>query len=179
MLTGAHIPPLKRSQDPVVRFFGAQNAQIKISRDWCAGIQQPLEQSNLSDRVQPAGTLYHRSCSQPCLSNCLTSPAMLLHQTAATARLRMRSSCANCSVLYVGTSPGILQACRCGADAVLFLPPQLASLITRLTPATFQNPLLTVTTTLAGHHVPRSIILEWLTVSVRDLTRAALVEPRK
>ncbi len=38
---------------------------------------------------------------------------------------------------------------------------------------------MTVTNTLAGHNVPRSTILEWLTVSIRDLTRAAIVEPRK
>ena len=56
---------------------------------------------------------------------------------------------------------------------------QLASLILRLTPEQWQNPLLQVLTTLAGHRVSRSLIFEWLEIAIRDVQRGALVEPRK
>lgn len=56
---------------------------------------------------------------------------------------------------------------------------QLASLILRLTPKQFPDPLLRVLSLLAGHQASRVLVLEWLEIAIRDIGRGALVEPRK
>lgn len=67
---------------------------------------------------------------------------------------------------------------RTFADGAAILA-QLASLILRLAPKQWSNPLLVVVTTLAGHRVEKALIFEWLEIAIRDIQRGALIEPRK
>ena len=78
----------------------------------------------------------------------------------------------------VSYTSGLGGATRTFADNATILS-QLASLILRLTPKQWPNPLLVVVTTLAGHRVEKALIFEWLEIAIRDIQRGALIEPRK
>lgn len=132
LLDASVLPGVRISQNAVVRFFGAHNAHIKISRFW----------ETLPEELRPA----------------------LLSQT-----LRLTSEAASPASPYAGDNNVVLRK----------LFSSLASLILRLTPREWPNPLLQVLTTLAGHGVPKSTIFEWLETAIRDVQRGALVEPRK
>ncbi|KAJ9116745.1 hypothetical protein QFC20_000680 [Naganishia adeliensis] len=123
---------LLRHPNPIVRFFGAQNAQTKIARDW----------DTLPVELQP----------------------VLLDQ-----QLRLTSEAASPSSPYYAENKIVLRK----------LFSTLASLILRLTPKQFPDPLLKVISILAGHHASRVLVLEWLETAIRDVARGALVEPRK
>lgn len=55
----------------------------------------------------------------------------------------------------------------------------LAGLILRMTPNEFPSPILRVITVLSGRGVKRVVILEFLEIVIHDISRGALVEPRK
>jgi hypothetical protein len=82
--------------------------------------------------------------------------------------------------LFSSVSPIVILggSARMLADDAVILS-QLASLILRLTPKQWSNPLLVVVTTLAGHRVDKALIFEWLEIAIRDIQRGALIEPRK
>ncbi|KAJ9120790.1 hypothetical protein QFC22_002724 [Naganishia vaughanmartiniae] len=92
-----------------------------------------------------------------------------LHPVVLNQQLRMASEAASPSSPYYRENSIVLRK----------LFSTLASLILRLTPKRFPDPLLTVLSLLAGHRAPRTVILEWLEIAVRDVGRGALVQPRK
>ncbi|KAJ9108122.1 hypothetical protein QFC19_002589 [Naganishia cerealis] len=117
---------LMHHPNAIVRFFGAQNAQTKISRDW----------DTLPTELHP----------------------VLLQQ-----QLRLASEAAS------PTSPHYTE----NSIVLRKLFSTLASLILRLTPKQFPDPLLTVLSMLAGHRASRTVVLEWLEIAVRDIRRGA------